>query len=368
MSEVLKHYDYLHTIPEPSMQEYKTAAYLADELEKCGYEVKRGLGGATGVVGILDTGVPGPTLGLRADMDSLTHIIDGVTLQRHTCGHDAHCSMLLTAAKELMARGSVKKGKLKVFFQPGEEVGQGALSIIDSGEIDGVDLMFGMHLRPIQECAEGEVIIGMNYSASYNIKVTIQGAPAHGARPHLGINPIDAAMSIIGAVNSIHMDPRVPFSAKCTRIHADAGVVNSIPEFCTLNFDMRSQNNEVMTGMKEKVKKALEFGAAAVGAKIVDIEEIVNLPTCDLDDEMTALVEEVVKEQIGVDAAKPPFDTSGGEDFFWYKVTHPTMKVGFAGLGVGCVPGMHHPDMHFNKALLENGVKLHIGMVEKILG
>ena len=125
MSNVLTHYNYLHAIPEPGLQEFKTAAYLAAKLEAAGYAVTCHIGGATGIVGIYDSGLPGPVLGIRADMDALTHIIDGKTIQRHTCGHDAHCAMLLTAAEEIIAENSIKKGKLKIIFQPAEETGAG---------------------------------------------------------------------------------------------------------------------------------------------------------------------------------------------------------------------------------------------------
>lgn len=368
MSRVLEFYKHLHSIPEPSMQEHKTAAYVEEKLQEAGIEVKTNLAGSTGLVGIIDSGVPGPTVGLRADMDALTHIINGETVYRHTCGHDSHTSMLLAAAMEIKQQGLVKKGKLKFVFQPGEESDEGAKAIIASGEIDDLDMMFGMHIRPLQECAKGDLIIGMHYSASHNVKATIQGAPAHGARPHLGINAIDAALNAVAAVNAIHMDPAANCSIKCTRIIADAGVVNAIPEFCYLNFDVRAAENDIMAGLKQKLKTALEFGAAAVGAKLVSMEVGADLPAATLDDDMTALIEEVATAKLGEAAVKPVFFTPGGEDFFRYKVVRPELKVGFMGLGVGAQPGLHHPDMSFDTAYLENGVTMHMGLVEKILG
>lgn len=368
MSNVLEHYAYLHTIPEPGLQEYKTAAYIAKELKALGYEVMTELNGDTGVCAIIDTGVPGPALGLRADMDALTHLIDGKYEQRHTCGHDSHVSMLLAAAKAIKEQNIVKKGKLKLIFQPAEEIDKGARSIIASGVIDDLDMMFGMHIRPIQECAKGHIIVGMQYSASHNITVKLKGIPAHGARPHLGINPIDAALNVISAANAIHADPRVPFSVKCTRIIADAGAVNSVPEFCTMNFDMRAQTNEVMDELKKKINWAIENGAKSVGAEVFSNVCGMDCPAAELDEGMTALVKEIVTEQLGAECADPVFTTSGAEDFFWYKRMRPNLKVGFAGIGVGAEPGMHHPDMHFDTSYLENGVMLHVNLVKKLLG
>lgn len=368
MSRVLEFYKYLHTIPESSMQEYKTAAFVAKELSAAGITVETNLAGSTGLVGIIDSGVPGPVFGLRADMDALNHNINGKVEQRHTCGHDGHTSMLLAAALEIKEQGLVKKGKLKVIFQPGEETDDGAKKIIESGVIDDIEILIGMHIRPLQECPKGALIKGMMYSASHNIRVTIKGAPAHGARPHLGINAIDAAVNIISAANAIHMDPKANYSIKCTRCIADAGAPNAIPEYCYLNFDMRADSNEIMDGIKKKMKLALENGAAAIGAEITDIEVGSDLPAAVLDEEITELIGEVAEAKLGKEAVKPVFYTPGGEDFFRYKFSRPNLKVGFMGLGVGAAPGLHHPDMSFDTEYLENGVTMHKGLVEKILG
>ena len=90
MSEVLNFYNYLHTIPEEGFQEFKTSVFLAEKLESYGYDVTRNVGGETGIIGIYDSGRPGPVVALRADMDALGHIIDGKHVSRHTCGHDGH--------------------------------------------------------------------------------------------------------------------------------------------------------------------------------------------------------------------------------------------------------------------------------------
>ncbi len=133
MSNVLTHYQYLHSIPEPGFEEVKTSAYLAEKLAAAGFKVTRNLAGTTGLVAEYDSGVPGPVFGIRADMDALTHIIDGKKEFRHTCGHDAHSSMLLAAAEEVLATGIIKKGRFKAVFQPAEELGAGALKILESG-------------------------------------------------------------------------------------------------------------------------------------------------------------------------------------------------------------------------------------------
>ena len=368
MSKVIDYYNYLHSIPEPSMQEYKTSAYIAAKLKEAGYTVETGLHGSTGLVAVLDSGKPGPTLGLRADMDSLPHLINGKLEQRHTCGHDAHCSMLLTAAENIIAEGLVKKGRLKLIFQPGEETAEGAKAVAASGIIDDIDLLLGAHIRPLQECGKGEIVVGMQYSATHMIDVTIKGKPAHGARPHLGINPIDAGLAIVACVNAIHLDPAANCSVKCTRFLADSGARNAIPEYAKLTFDMRAQSNAVMDEIKRKIKPAIENGALAVGAHIDHIDVISDLPGAELDSELTELIQKTVVENFGAAAAKPIFYTPGGEDFFYYQQYKPTLRVGFFGVGVGAAPGLHHPHMQLDTAYLEYGVIMHQSLVRKILG
>ena len=369
MSNVLTHYQFLHAIPEPGFQEFKTSDYLAGKLEEAGFTVTRNLAGSTGLAGEFDSGVPGPVLGIRADMDALTHIINGKKEFRHTCGHDGHSSMLLAAAEAAAAQGLVKKGRLKVLFEPAEELGTGALKMLESGILEDVDYLVGMHVRPTQECHAGGVICEMHYAAGCQFRARIRGRHAHGARPHLGINPIDASLCAIAAVNAVHMDPRIPFSVKCTRFHSDSGVFNSVPEFADITFDMRAQDNPTMKDMREQVIRAIENGVAAVGAKVEEYEFYNGFPAAEgFDPELAKIIRESATEVVGAENIIPSFNTSGGEDFFFYPVRMPGLKVGFIGLGVGAEPGLHHENMHFDPKYLENGVSIHKKIIARILG
>jgi len=367
LSNVLKHYGYLHTIPELGLQEVKTSAYLAEKLEKAGFTVTTNVAGATGIIGVYDSGIEGPTLALRADMDALGHIIDGVLCARHTCGHDSHSSMLLSAAEELISEKAIKKGKLKILFQPAEEIGAGALTMIEGGAIDDVDIILGLHIRPEEECTKGHAIPAMLYSAACTMETTIKGKPAHGARPHLGINTIDAAAAAITAVNAIHLNPTLTYSAKATRFLCDSGVTNAIPAEAHVVWDLRAAKNDTMTELQEKITSAVTAGVATVGATI-DIKFIKQMYAAELDDEVTSLLADSITEVMGKDALLPPFQTAGSEDFFHYTHHKPSLKAGFFGLGVNATPGLHHPDMHFDTDALETGVDILKTSVKKILG
>ncbi len=367
MSNVLTYYEYLHTIPEQAFEEVKTSAFLADQLESFGYEVERNVGGKTGVVGVWDTGVEGPVVALRADMDALGHIIDGVACSRHTCGHDGHSSVVLAAAEELKHQQLVTKGKLKIIFQPAEEIALGAKSIIEGGAIDDVDYIFGSHVRPIEEALDGQAAPAVYYSSSSHATAKIHGKPAHGARPHLGINAINAGVAAVTAVNAIHLRPTEVYSVKATRFLSDAGVVNAIPADATVVWDLRAQHNDTMDELKEKVELAIKAGVATVGAT-VDLDMTEGLPAAEYKEKGIEIVRKAIVAVLGEEGLLEPITTPGGEDFFYYPRYKPSLVAGFFGLGCDLKPGLHHPEMSFNTASLEHGVAIFKEIVKEIIG
>ena len=364
MDDVFKYFEDLHKIPEIGMHEFKTSAYIADHLKKMGYEVHEHIGGGTGVVAIYDSGKPGPVLGLRADMDALGTKDGGAA---HLCGHDGHMAMLLTAAGIIKEQKLVHKGELKILFQPAEETSEGALSMLKGGAIDDIDILIGMHGRPIQECRVGQAAPALYYSAATHIRYDIIGKQSHGARPYLGVSALDAACLVVAAANALRFDSNVVYNLKATQIHADAGVPNAVPGNATVTFDLRSQSNDVMDLMIKRLTTAAKNAAASIGAEAV--ENILHrTPASIITPEVTDIIAEVIKEELGPQALIPPITTAGGEDFFWYPKEKPELKTGFIALGEDAQPGLHDPNMHFDHSALPNGVKLHVGLVKKILG
>lgn len=364
MNDVLTYFNELHEMPEVGMKEFKTSAYIADHLRQMGYDVTDHIAGGTGVMAVYDSHVEGPILGLRADMDALGTADGGAA---HLCGHDGHMAMLLAAAKKIKENQLVKKGTLKLLFQPAEETSEGALSMLKGGVIDDIDILIGMHGRPIQECRVGEAAPALYYSAATHIRYDIKGKQSHGARPYLGVSALDAACLIVAAANALRFDSNVVYNLKATQIHADAGVPNAVPGTASVTFDLRSQNNEVMELMMARLTAAATQAAASIGA---EAEEHVlhRTPASIITPEITDLIADVIKEELGEAALVPPITTAGGEDFFWYPKERPHVKTGFIALGEDAEPGLHDPNMHFDHSALPNGVKLHVGLVKKILG
>ena len=343
MADVFTHFNYLHAIPEIGMKEFKTSAYVADVLKQLGYEVETQIGGATGVVAVCDSGKPGPVLGLRADMDALGTKDGGAA---HLCGHDGHMAMLLAAA---------------------EETSEGALSMLKGGAVDDIEILIGMHGRPIQECRVGEAAPALYYSAATHVKIDITGMQSHGARPYLGISALDAACLVVQSANALRFNSNVVYNLKATQIHADAGVANAVPGTATITFDLRSRDNDVMELMIQKLRGAAENAAASIGAK-ADFTILHQTPASIITPEITEIIGEVITSELGEKACIPPIVTAGGEDFFWYPKMKPELKTGFIALGEDAEPGLHDPAMHFNHDALPYGVKIHKGLVKKFLG
>jgi amidohydrolase len=353
---VLQTLSELHDIPEPGGKEFKTSAYLAQRLEECGYRVKSGVGG-TGVVGVLDSGKPGPSVGIRADMDALLYDVDGKVTACHACGHDANSAEALWAAKAIAACGGLKSGRLTVVFQPAEELAIGALAMIESGELEGLEYLIGTHLRPVQELPLGKITPSLRHSASGFMLAEILGATAHGARPHLGVNAAEAVAAVIFAVNSVHVDPLVPHSAKVTMIQCGGGALNVIPEKAEIGVDIRAQTNAVMRTLKERVEAAITNGAAAVGAK-ASCQWKTGCPAAQDNEEVVEAARRATAKVLGEEGVAPCADTPGGEDFHYYAQAMPHLKTTVIGIGANLTPGLHVRDMTFERSAVVDAAKV----------
>ncbi len=354
----------LHEMPELALNEKRTSAYVAEKLKALGIETHENVGGSTGVVGIIRGAEPGPVFMLRADMDALPFVIDGKPCCIHACGHDGHTAMLLAAASRL--KDKIKRGTLKLLFQPAEETLQGAPVIIKAGVIDDVDYALGAHIRPIQDVPAGMLCAAVRHTASTTLTIVIKGRGAHASRPHLGINVIDAACALMNGIQAIWLDPKMSWSAKATQIHADSGATNTVPDLARITYDCRAQTNELMDDLLAQIRRVAAGTAAAYGAEAEVILRDQS-PACLYDDDFVAEVADAIKETAGPDKLAPDCG-GGGEDFHNYKLARPEIKAAYFGVGVGAAPGLHASTMHFDDTLLPLGVAVFENVVLRHLG
>ncbi|MDS9471497.1 M20 peptidase aminoacylase family protein [Sporosarcina pasteurii] len=351
VDEVFHH---LHTHPEISWQEVETTRYIQQLLENEGFQVST-FEDSTGLVVTMGTG--DTCVGIRTDIDALWQEVDGVYQANHSCGHDAHMAMVVGALLVLKKLGIPETGRLKAIFQPAEEKGTGALAFVEKGVVDDVDFLYGVHLRPIQEIGHGYSAPAILHGSAKMLTGAIIGTDTHGARPHLGQNSIEVMAQLVHAIQSIHVDPMVPHSAKMTMFQAGGESANIIPGNAVFSLDIRAQTNQVMDKLISEVDKAISSVANMFDVSITyDISA--EIAAAEVDETAVEIMSQAIIETVGEQFLVPPIVTPGGEDFHYYTLKRPTVKATMLGLGCDLSPGLHHPKMTFNHDSIHTGIEI----------
>ncbi|ATW25732.1 amidohydrolase [Candidatus Formimonas warabiya] len=344
----------LHEIPEVSWQEYRTTAWIKDRLKELGYDLIT-IPNSTGLIGMRGKGPF--TVALRADMDALCHSTGAGEQILHSCGHDAHMAMVLTAAGALAPLSLPEGTALKIVFQPAEEQGEGALRLIESGVMDDVDFLFGVHLRPGDELPAGKFSPAVKHGAAQTIYGELTGVPAHGARPYLGINVIEVAMAFLHLLQGLHFTPLTPASVKMTRFMAGSEADNIIPGYGRFTLDLRAGTNEQMEKLTAQVERMASHVSAAYGAEI-KLSTVGKTVAAEVNREAEGILCRAIRDSAGPESLASSLATPGAEDFHYYPHLCPRIKAAMMGLGCNVQPGLHHPEMHFEHAYLIHGAEI----------
>lgn len=351
-------FEYLHTHPEISWEEKKTTTYIQNTLEKSGCRVQT-FEDCTGVIG--DYGnFSGkvPIIGIRADIDALWQKVDGELQANHSCGHDAHMTMVLGVLWKMKEDEQLKeKIGVRFIFQPAEEVGAGALKMVEKGVVDEIDYLYGIHLRPIQETANGFAAPSILHGATGSLEFEIQGDDAHGARPHLTHNAIEIGNHILNALNTIHLNPSIAHSLKVTKFQSGGKNLNIIPGSASIGLDLRSQTNELMKELQQRVKEILHTTSELYGVPI-EVTKDYGIAAAEVSEEAQTFAHRAIVNVLGEKNVTPPLVTPGGDDFHFYTIRKPHLKATMVGLGCDLQPGLHHPNMKFEKDSLFNGIEI----------
>ncbi|KHF38841.1 amidohydrolase [Halalkalibacter okhensis] len=361
---LIETYQHFHSIAEVSWEEKKTTEYVCQQLKEMGIPFQT-FSDHTGVVATWTGDRAGPVVGIRADIDALWQNVDGTWKANHSCGHDAHSTMVLYAIKMLKEAGFCPRGTIKMIFQPAEETGKGAKAFIEKGVIDDLTYLVGIHVRPIQELRVRQASPAIYHGATMVLKGTVKGIQAHAARPHLGINVLDSIAAIISAINSIKLDPTISSSAKVTMVQTEGKNMNIIPDEALFGVDLRAETNEAMDVLVIKVKRAIE-AAASINGSEVELETLAATVAAVPNRFIEVIIAEAIEEALGRDGLALPLVTPGGEDFHFYPVSRPHLHATMIGLGANLEPGLHHPKMTFDLSALEDGVVILAKSIEKI--
>ena len=358
-----------HENPELGFQEVRTSGIVAEKLRSWGIEVHEGVG-KTGVVGVLQGARPGRRIGLRADMDALP-IDEQTNLPwaskkpgvMHACGHDAHTTMLLGAARYL-AETRDFAGTAVFIFQPAEEGLGGGRAMLADGLFDRFpcDEIYGMHNSPYHKPGEigvkpGPAMAGANF---FDIKVTAKGC--HAAMPESGIDAVVIASDLVGQFQSIvsrNVPPTSPIVLSVTQIHAGAAY-NVIPEVATLAGTVRYFDRDLADRVTERMQALCDGLATGHGVQI----ELSMRNVFDVLENDAALSEAMIAEARALVGDQAQFKgdlVMGSEDFadMLQVVPGAYCPVGHS----GSVP-LHNPGFVLDDAMLPLGAALLARMVE----
>jgi amidohydrolase len=363
-TDVLAWRRHIHAHPELSRQEFQTTELVLRVLRSVGLQPWL-LPGGVGVV--CDIGTGERCVALRADMDALpleeatglpfSSTIEGAA---HMCGHDAHTSILLGAARALASAPELP-GRVRLIFQPAEEVMPGgALDMVAAGALEGVDRIFGLHCDPRLEVGKVGTRVGALTSAADLIELRLTSPGGHTSRPHLTADLVHALGTVITSLPSVlsrRVDPRSGTVLVWGAVHAGQAA-NAVPQDGRLLGTLRTADHRVWTELEPLVASAVESLLAPTGVGF-SLDYRRGVPPVVSDEESATVLRAGVEAALGDEALVPTEQSSGGEDFGWY-LEH--VEGAFARLGVwsgeGPMSDIHRPSFVLDERALMVGVRV----------
>ena len=358
-----------HEHPELAFEEVRTAGIVAQELSNLGMEVQTSVG-KTGVVGMLEGDVDGPTVLVRADMDALpiqelndVPYASKIPGKMHACGHDAHTTIALGVAKIFSQYRDKIHGRVKFVFQPAEEGAGGAQAMVEDGVLKDPrpDVSLGLHLWNEAPLGNVSVTDGPAMAGASVFRIRLVGKGGHGAMPDTTIDPIICGTQIVSALQTIvsrNVPPLESGVVSVTQFHAGTAD-NIIPQEVYLSGTTRTFKKEIRRLIEKRMREICEAIASALGCEIffefvTGTEPVVN----DLD--VARRVRDAFKQVNGIDHLETERRTMGAEDvgLFMEDIPGAYFFVGSANSEKGLDYGHHHPRFDFDEDVLPMGVAL----------
>jgi len=379
-----------HEHPELGNREFRTSKIIADHLRSLGIEVKEGVG-KTGVVGILKGALPGPVIGLRADMDALplverTQVPFASKVKTtyngqevgvmHACGHDSHVAILMSVAEILSGMRKQLKGTVKFIFQPAEEgppAGEegGAALMIKEGVLDDpkVDVVFGLHINAATEVGKIKYRSEGAMAASDWFTIKVHGKGSHGSQPWGGIDPVVVSAQIIEGLQTI--------ISRQTELTKDAAVIsvcvikggvrsNIIPEEVEMTGTIRTLDTAMQRDIHERMRRTVTKIAESAGATADITIENKTLITYN-DPGLVKKMLPSLQKTAGEGNVSWMDAMTGSEDFSFFGARVPSFFFFLGGMKPGQDPhttAPHHtPDFYIDEDGFKLGVKAFCNLV-----
>jgi amidohydrolase len=364
-----------HMHPEIGFELHRTSKIVADELEKMGYRVRRGVG-KTGVVAEIGEG--GKVIAIRADMDALPileqneHEYASKTPgAMHACGHDSHTAMALGAA--LLLTKEKLPGRVRFLFQPCEETADeegksGAQRMSDEGAMDGVDFVIAQHVNPNIPVGSIEISAGPCSGGVDTWYATISGKGGHGAYPHTTVDPFFLLAQVIIALNGIVSRKLDPFEPAVVSIGAISGgeAENVIPEKVTMKGTIRFTSMDVQKQIREELKRTFDIVKALGGDYELKFE--FGGPPMVNNEEVSDAIEQVGKDLLGQEKVHEMHKSLGAEDFGEF-LKHAPGAMFMLGTQIEGREAyqLHHPKFDLDERALPIGTALLVETAKRFL-
>ena len=375
----------IHSRPELSNQEVRTAKLVADHLRALGIQVETGVGG-TGVVGVLKGGLPGRTVALRADMDALP-VLEATNLPfaskvtamnvgkespvMHACGHDGHVAILMGVAETLASMKAKIPGTIKFIFQPAEEgysappatgASNGAKAMVDHGVMKDVGAVFGLHITPTLAVGTVGYRVGALMAAGDTVNIRVTGKQTHGAVPWAGVDSIVTAAQVINNLQTVVSRQleisKEPAVLTIGSVHG-GNRENIIPEVVDLLGTLRTFDEEMRAEAKQRIVRIAENTAAANGAK-AQVTFGPSAYSVTANPESLTVASLPVLQEAGVKAVVID-KVSASEDFSEFQKQSPGFFFMLGaipqGKALGTAAPNHSPEFDFDERAMAVGVR-----------
>jgi len=360
-----------HEHPELGMEEFRTSKIVAKLLIEWGIETHTEIG-KTGVVGVLKGNKPGRSIGLRADMDALP-MEERTNLPfssknpgvMHACGHDAHTTMLLGAARYLAEKRDFS-GTAIFIFQPAEEGLGGARAMLADKLFERFpcDEVYGMHNWPTGELGKVSIKPGIAMAGADFFDIHIRAFGSHAAMPHISKDPIVIASSLVAQLQTIvsrNVPPIEPLVLSVTKIHAGTAY-NVIPSDCVVSGTMRYFSKEMANMVRQRMSDLTAGLAKSYGVEI----DIVNQEIFDVlinNEDLSHEMLDIASEIVGTDnVALRPNVIAGSEDFADMLKVVPGA---YCNLGHGGTVPLHNDGFILDEDILPIGASIYAKIIEK---
>lgn len=379
--ELVAHRRWLHAHAEVGFDLMQTRGYVREELERMGIQPENC--GRAGLTAVLGTDNSGKTILLRADMDALPIPEEsGVSFAclngaMHACGHDMHTAMLLGAAKLLKRHEHELPGKVKLMFQPAEEIFEGSRDMIEHGVLvdPKPDAAVMIHVTAATPMPSGMVIIcppGVSAPAADYFTITVQGKGCHGSAPHNGIDALTAAAHILIALQEIHARELPAGEEAVLTIGTFQGgtAPNVIADSAILAGTIRTYSEKTRSFLKDRMQAISTCIAEAYRATAV-VEFGSGCPTLVNDAALGKILHGCLKQTLGekmvLNAADLGGSMRGGgsEDFAYISQQIPSVMLALAAgqPDMGYAYPQHHPKARFDESVLSTGAAVFVGSV-----